>query len=620
MSFYFGSPSSSALHTFAGGEAGLGEIWSAARDAAVYIDNTMARSRAIEEAYDRRIDAIREATGAKLANPARSAFSGMPDREELAFMRPGENRYAAARRRFGLELAALVEKFPGDQNAIAAHRPIEEDARAIAREADEQLALYSSSRPGFGKWMAVLGGGVAGSLRDPIQVTTLLIGGGPGAARTVAGRILTAAAREAVVNGAVEAALQPMVQAWRKEAGLDAGIDEALRNVLFAAGMGAGFGAIVQGGTEAVRTLRRAPPEAVDRASEALAGETGIRERLRRAIGGDARAAEAELPQIREALAPEARGALDAAQTTRHFDAGRPKAIAGEAHDRAQTAAHRILESPPEEAPKFEIDAGHIERIVEAIMPEASRPKSSRPQTLTEFLAKHGGIDAGDAEIRRSDLARISIPFKGRLAREGGMKLERARELAAQNGYMWEFGPVDQATATTTPDDLTQLLLREARGERIVTLDQMEIDADFDGGRQLVEEYAHAVLTEGGPGLDDVIVIRAMELMRDEGAMAGEALTRALPDDPGRAGAAPDGWTDAELLAASEDRGLEPFAGDIADTFDNPEKYAVTDLDIEEFGAALVPDDEDRLIPLSERMEQLAREDDYAAILEACRV
>ncbi|MCI5075642.1 hypothetical protein [Oricola sp.] len=620
MSFYFHPPRSSALDTFAGGEADLGDIWRAARDAAIYVDNSLARGQAMEEAYDRRIEAIRAATGTTLDNPQRAAVSGMPSREELASMLPGESRYDAAKRRFRDELSALAERFPDKADLIGAGRTIEEDARAITSEASESVSRLAGSRPGLAKWGALLGGGLSGSLRDPLQVAAIVASGGPGAARTIGGRILTVAAKEALINGAVEASLQPMVQAWRAEAGLDHGVEQAMLNIVFAAGAGALLGGGVQGAGELIgRALRGAD---LDRAAGALAADTRIREPVRRALAGDAAAAATELPTIREALPAEARGALDAIETARHFDAEKPRAIEPDTHDQAMTRASRALEAGPDEPLRFDIDEAQLTRIVERVMPESARPAISRQTGLTEFLAKAGGIDIADPDVGGSDLARVTVPFRGKLAKKGGMPLDRARELAAQNGYLWEFGNVDAATASTRPDDLLQLLFRESRGERVVPFDDATDAAsraadDFDAGRAQAEDYASAILSREGPGLDDETVIRAMEAMRDEGIDASAAVARVAPN--ARAGQPAAGFDDASLLEASDGRQLEPFAGTLEETFDHPEKFTVAARDVEAFGDETIPWD-DGPVTFREAIEAIDRGDHYATILEACRL
>src|SRR5690606_6215412 len=90
----------------------------------------------------------------------------------------------------------------------------------------------------------------------PLTLGSLFLGGGPGGARTALGRVLETAGREAMINAGAEAAMQPWVQSWREQAGLDHGFDQAIANVAFAAGLGGAFGAGLGGAREAINFAR----------------------------------------------------------------------------------------------------------------------------------------------------------------------------------------------------------------------------------------------------------------------------------------------------------------------------------------------------------------------------
>ena len=94
MSFVFEAPQERVpVRQAAGGEASLADIWGASRDAMIYVDNSLSRGAAVEEAYARRVAAIEKATGQRVPNPAIEAFQGMPSRDELGSMNAGESRY-----------------------------------------------------------------------------------------------------------------------------------------------------------------------------------------------------------------------------------------------------------------------------------------------------------------------------------------------------------------------------------------------------------------------------------------------------------------------------------------------------------------------------------------------
>lgn len=98
--------------------------------------------------------------------------------------------------------------------------------------------------------LASFGGGMAGYFNDPLQVGTLIVGGGP--SKTIAG----AAIKEAAVNAGVEAALQPGVQTSKLEADVidtwQQAVGDGLTNVGLAGALGGIFGA---GGKTIERTL-----------------------------------------------------------------------------------------------------------------------------------------------------------------------------------------------------------------------------------------------------------------------------------------------------------------------------------------------------------------------------
>lgn len=123
------------------------------------------------------------------------------------------------RQYFADKVAEAARRIPDQAVADRLNRSIDGDAINIAREADERLGRNLASRPTWAATAASIGGALVGGMRDPVQVGSLLIGGGPGAARTVAGRILGTAAREALINGATTAAMQPAVQDWRQRPG-----------------------------------------------------------------------------------------------------------------------------------------------------------------------------------------------------------------------------------------------------------------------------------------------------------------------------------------------------------------------------------------------------------------
>lgn len=450
MSFIYERPQVSEGLTFADGIATTGELYRAARDAAIYADNFVARDAAIEEAYDRRADAIFKATGQRVTNPMREI-----EAEQRGHAAP------VAAQRWQQQLIHLQAQYPQFAREIRAQVPIIEDAKLVAREAGNQFDAAVGSRDDFaGKWATILGGGFTGALRDPVQVASLFLGAGTGAARSITGRILQTAAREAVLNGALEAAQQPMVQAWRKEAGLPAGFDEALRNTAmataFAGLLGAGSRGLHELAGNAMKTL---PPENL----------------LRQAEDGNGNAAASVLSPIADTLAPEARGAIQAAEADQALTVSRPAGVDAETHDRNIAAGIRAAE-----------DEGPITTIE---VKDKRQGTLKRPMNVMEFIASIGGLRDDDGELAarglsiRSSMTRHgpAVRKKGEVVEEGGLfgavtqarkgkglSADEVRERLVEAGYLDDAGDVTGGNARTAATDVFELIDRHLAGEKVV--------------------------------------------------------------------------------------------------------------------------------------------------------
>lgn len=510
----------------AGGTASNTELYDRAHRAALYVENVNSRVEAWEAVYDRQIDELATLTGTRLENPFRERSPDLPLEITIPGgiqrMQPGAvlgemqalQASASARARYASALAQLR----ADNPQLVKFTDIDEEAvNSFIRGTEHEFVEAFQGRidrPGtdFGALGITLGAGLLGMLRDPVQAPLFLLGAGPGAARTVAGRILAVAGREAVIGGVSEAALQPFIQRNRAIAGLPHGFRYALANIAFATAGGGVFGGSMRGVGEAFTAARgmiRPRVAAVPGAAPQRAAET------------------VEAP-------PEVRGALDALENEVVFAAARPGAVDPDAHDRAMSAAIRAAEDPAHlAAARAEIDrgigdiafayemrraidgaliemdmaaaraapartadaVGTIEaapetqtvRAAEAIQeapqagtaaravpqPEAGQPSPARPvappkraANIIDFLIEAGGLRP------HADLAAIGAdalfrPGKGKLVRKAGTKgaldLDYAREAAAEAGYFG--GDTAAAMSRTTPTDLLDLLDDAIRGK-----------------------------------------------------------------------------------------------------------------------------------------------------------
>lgn len=356
-------------NSVAGGTASLAEIFTSADDEARLGANSNSRWAALEDAYDNRNDAIFKATGQRLPNPARDPVN-IPVAGGPGVQMPSSVAYTQGARAWQEKLDALSKQYPDAADALGIGRPIENDAGALLQAAEGRAAEASASRPGIGGFLAGLAGGIRGSFRDPLQAIALVASGGESGALSVGGRLLGTAGREALVNGLSEAAIQPSVQAWRNEAGVDSGFERALGDVLMAAGFGAAFGTVAQGLREVVPVLRGA---------------------------GEQRAVPSAL-----------RGAVDAIDADEAVSAMKLPEVSPAAHDEAISAGVKAAETGATPSPIYErpIDSANRELMVTAPddmrrLADLSRQRDINEAKLSE-LQTRATDDATFAPVRRS--------------------------------------------------------------------------------------------------------------------------------------------------------------------------------------------------------------------------
>lgn len=610
MSFWFNEARDATPASWAAGQSSLGEIWDAAREQMRLVDNTTARAEAYTRAYDERIRAITKATGETFENPMNVSVAGeQPERQfdpQRGIISDTERtavKMQDAVNRFNTWLTDLEKRYPDRADVIRAGVPVEKDAEALAKNADERLAKTMAAREGIGKWMAAIGGGLTGAGYDPIQVTTMFAGGGPGGARTIGGRILTAALKEAAVNGAIETALQPHVQAWRKEIGVENGLNEALKNVAFAAATAGVLGGGMQAGAEAVGRVFR--PREVEQIADAVAASPSTRPEIREAFSGDAvRAAEIAAP-IRQALPAEARGAIDALSAARAAEELRPAAASIDTHDRAISQA---MKAAQDNSPFFfEPDPDQVRRIVDQLVPDAPATKGAKADTLSQFLMRSGGVQDFRGELQALGLEKVSERFVGRLVRDSGMPLDEARRAAAEAGYFdHRYGTPDQAMEQSTIRDLLDELDTGSR-ESVSVVD--------DGGRAYADGLVHELVARAGPAVDDKLILQAAELSNAEGLAPAEALDRVLID----ADRAAEEMTRLPVAPERID------STDMRGGLDNPGR-AIEDTFFTDADLAGIPDDfeipffdDGRTATPQGIKEELERLEWLSTVVEACR-
>lgn len=217
------------------------DILQAGRRAQALGENVNSMLVSQEEAYDRRIDDILRATGVRLRNPARDRTLTFRQGPEAAMGALFSKRVARdlderlSPDDFMARLARLAEEQPDFRDIIRPDLDPREDAKRLAREAERQFQDLSS-RGGTGSTLAGVAGVFLGALQDPAMLATMFVGD-PGAGRS----LMVHAMRAAAINATVEAGLQPIIQSWRAEAGMEAGVLRGAQNVALAGAFGAGI-------------------------------------------------------------------------------------------------------------------------------------------------------------------------------------------------------------------------------------------------------------------------------------------------------------------------------------------------------------------------------------------
>ena len=394
-----------AIDDFAGDVKASADAYAAGRDAAIYIDNTLGSAYAREEAYDRRNAAIKKATGVDLPNPMREDRTRLGlDLAMGAGLVPGltapaerfREGFGEQARAYEDRLAELATTFADNPEALAAigaGRPIDDDVRTMAQGMEKRTAealAAESARPWL-KWGGYFAGSLVGGFRDPVNVAALFVGA-PGAtvAKTAAGAIARTALREAVVNAGTEAAMQPIIQNWRAELGLESGLAEAAKNV----GMAAAFGGIIGGGVEAVARAARA-------ARRPAGAEPAP---IERALAGEEKPLAEAVRTAGDAVSPAGRAAASAMEDDALVRGSPPPRMASEDHDANLAQAVRAAESPDDEMPPLPFD----------IPPERADPPPLPDAGLGEhftYLKKPVTFELADASRIQADAQ--AFQYKG---------------------------------------------------------------------------------------------------------------------------------------------------------------------------------------------------------------
>jgi hypothetical protein len=205
----------------------LGEIAGSSLDSEDLTHSYIGKGLSIERAYDEQIKTIKQLTGKELPNPVSQAGD------------PGH--YYELKEEFKRQAEELAEQNPELRNRIVPLSSIDRSAGRI-RDKGERHAeeVWERSEKDTAAWIARIGGGFYSFLHDPVQLATSAAVGFKAAGAGVKG-LLWMGLKQGAANAGAEAVMQPFVQQWRKEAGMDYGVGRAAQDIAFAGAFGVGM-------------------------------------------------------------------------------------------------------------------------------------------------------------------------------------------------------------------------------------------------------------------------------------------------------------------------------------------------------------------------------------------
>lgn len=186
----------------------------------------------------------RELTGRDIYD---DAIQNSPNREELLIARQMKNPTDSQKLREAADkwLTTLREQDPNKYASVLNSSEIADKVKTDAVESLKKQSRASAGATPTAAMAGQIGGAVAASFIDPLNLATIPLGAGMGAG------ILRTAIIEGAINAGVEAATFPFVERWQKELGQEYGIKDLTQNMgigfLFGAGVGAGAKALSMG-------------------------------------------------------------------------------------------------------------------------------------------------------------------------------------------------------------------------------------------------------------------------------------------------------------------------------------------------------------------------------------
>lgn len=369
------------------------DIFTTAERSTRLTGNMVSETASREEAYDRRIAAVKAATGIDLENPERGGYAidarkAIRDEVRAGGLQPIDAKGGVPeyqKRLFEQKLAELQKDHP-DLN----FGDVDTEARTLAKGAADAAAKAAAADVNpVASFGAQIAGGLVGSRRDPLFIGSLFAGPTSAVGRTAFARIASSSLFTGLFNAGLSAVEQPAVQDWRAKIGLESGVIPALHDVGTALVMGMIPGAAVQGIKEGLATpLRRVlagHPEPGD--LEAVhAGLTpgAPREAAALAAGAESTAADRATLTVPEpkGVTPELHDDMLAAALKRADD---PSEASPEAVAAVRAAETRTPETPP---------ATEIEQRIAAVAPKSEREAIDAADQALDDIGRREGMAA----------------------------------------------------------------------------------------------------------------------------------------------------------------------------------------------------------------------------------
>lgn len=334
-----------------GPRTGLGENTAAQFTRARLVGNVGAEAESYRRAYAEINTLVKSGFGVDLPNPIHDGDRFDP--ETKRFQRRDVWRTAQARAPLFRDWHAQQVKTLRARNAelfdqLGLARGVDDRVTDMMRRAENTANdVYGRANAGMG-FAGSLVGGLGASLFDPVQVATLPLGGG---GTSVARRMFSAG----MANAGTAAASYPLTTAAKDRAGAETGFADFAHEV----GLGAAFGAGMQGGGEVVRAgVRRwrAPANSPEGRLERLAAEKP--ELVQRAADGDAAATAELIKAARLDELPAVRGEQQATEIDEATAARRPAGVDADEHAATVNDVVRAIEEPGAPHPVMPHSAG----------------------------------------------------------------------------------------------------------------------------------------------------------------------------------------------------------------------------------------------------------------------